>query len=332
MNVLLTGAAGNVGLETLKFLLKFKHNVTVLELNTRKIKNKLKSFKSKITIIYGSINDKDLIKKLIQGKDAVIHLAAIIPPLADFNHKLAKKVNYYGTKNIVDCIKKEIKKPFLIYSSSISVYGDRVKECNISVTDVLNPSLDDYYAKTKIMTENYIRKSGIPYTIFRLTGIMGLPSLDPLMFHMPLDTKIEFATNTDVGRALSTSLNHLEELNHKTFNLGGGEKFRTTYRAFLQNMLNIYGINYKYLKEEAFATQNFHCGYYADTEVLNNILHFQKDTLNSYFNRVSKEVKWYKKIASKLFSRPICYFLNKSSEPLEAKKNKNNSLIKKFFK
>jgi len=332
MNILLTGAAGNVGLETLKALLDEKCNITVLELNNRKTRNKLNKYRNKINIVYGSINDEDLIRKLITNKDVIIHLAAIIPPLADRNPELTRKVNYEGTRNIIDRIKEQKNKPFLIFSSSISVYGDRVNNSYINANDKLIPSLGDYYAEVKIMTEEMIRNANIPYTIYRLTGIMGYPALDALMFHMPLDTKIEFASNRDVGYAFAESIHHLSELNGKTFNLGGGIKFRTTYEKFIKKMFDIYGLDYKYINKRAFATQNFHCGYYEDTDKLNNILHFQRDTLDSYYEKVANETGKFVKLMTKLFSRPVIFFLNKTSEPLKALKNNNINLIKRFFK
>jgi nucleoside-diphosphate-sugar epimerase len=332
MNILLTGAAGNVGLETLKALLDEKCNITVLELNNRKTRKKLNKYRNKVNIVYGSINDEELMRKLLENKDVVIHLAAIIPPLADKNPELTRKVNYEGTRNIIDRIKEQKNKPFLIFSSSISVYGDRVKNYNIKVNDPLIPSVGDYYAEVKIMTEEMIRNSGVQYTIYRLTGIMGYPALDALMFHMPLNTKIEFASNRDVGYAFANSINHLKELNEKTFNLGGGIKFRTTYEEFIKRMFDIYGLDYKYINKRAFATQNFHCGYYEDTDKLNNILHFQRDTLDSYFDKVDKETNKFVKFLTKLFSKPVIFFLNKTSEPLKALKNSNINLIKRFFK
>lgn len=332
MKILLTGAAGNVGFETLKKLIDKNYEVTVLELDNKKTRQKLKSFQDKIKIFYGSINDKNLIMKLVENQDVIIHLAAIIPPLADKNPLLARQVNFYGTLNIVEAIKKQKIKPFLIYSSSVSVYGDRLEDHLIEVGDPLKPSLGDYYAETKIAVEQLIEHCNIPYTIFRLTGIMGYPATDPLMFHMPLDTRLEIASNVDTGTAFANAVSHLEELKGKIFNLGGGEKCRTTYRKFIREMFKIYGLNFRYLKDMAFANQNFHCGYFKDSYKLNDILDFQHDTLETYYARVKKETKGIVRLMARIFSQPIIYFLQKKSEPLLAKKHKNISLIKRFFK
>lgn len=332
MKVLLTGAAGNVGFETLKELINKKYDITVLELDNKKNRKRLNKYKNIIKIVYGSINDEKLVDSIVKEQDAVIHLAAIIPPLADKNPSLAEKVNFYGTKNIVSAIKNSDKKIFLLYSSSVSVYGDRLEKYIISVDDPLKPSIGDYYAYTKIACEELIKNNLEDYTIFRLTGIMGHPKTDPLMFHMPLDTKLEIASNIDTGRAFANSIEHLNELKGDIYNLSGGEKCRTTYRDFIAHMFEIYGINMKYLKNNAFAEQNFHCGYFQDSNKLNDILDFQRDTLETYYKRVSKETNKLVRFFSIILSRPIVYFLQKKSEPLEAQKHKDANLIKRFFK
>lgn len=331
MNVLLTGAGGSIGYETLIQLVKTNHTITILDLESKKNKHRFSKFKNKVKIIYGSVNNKELINRIVPKQDVIIHLAAIIPPQADKKPELTEKVNFFGTQNIINAIINSKQKPFLIYSSSVSVYGDRLKNYWIKVEDPLNPSIGDYYAETKIATEKMILESSIPYTIFRLTGIMGHPATDPLMFHMPLDTKLEIASTKDTAYAFVKALDHRKELENKIFNLSGGPECRTSYRQFIATMFKIYGINIKYLKDMAFAEKNFHCGYFKDSDKLNNILYFQRDSLDSYYARVKKETKGIIRFFSKIFSRPIVYYLMKKSDPLEAKKENNQTLIERFF-
>lgn len=332
MKVLLTGASGSVGFATLKALLLIPDiDVTATDLPNKKSFHKLNQFRDKVNVVFGSITDVSFVDELVKNNDIIIHLAAIIPPLADKNPELTREVNYFGTKNIVDAIQKH-QHGFLIYSSSVSVYGDRTDTPWISVKDKLLPSEGDYYAFVKIETEQMIKNAKIPYTIFRLTGIMDHPVIDPLMFHMPLDTKLEIASVTDTGMAFAKATLVIDALNGKIFNLGGGPNCRTTYRAFISSMLKIYGIKIKYLKEYAFAEKNFHCGYYKDGDELNDILDFQMDTLESYYKKVRKDTKNITRFFSKLFSQPIIYFLDKKSEPLNARKKHDINLIKRFFK
>lgn len=253
-------------------------------------------------------------ESLVNGKDAVIHLAAIIPPLSEKNPELTYSVNFNGTKNIVDAIKKVNKECFLLFSSSISIYGDRLKNYNIKVNDSLTPVEHDYCAIVKKETERYIEESNINYSIFRLTGIMDIPKPNPLMFHMPLATKLEIATAKDTGIAFSNALNYKNKLNKNIYNLGGGLLCRTTYKDFLKESFKRMGLDYKYLNESYFAKSGFHCGYYIDGDKLNNIINFQKDTLEDYYNYMEKNISFIQKIITKLFSKKIVEKINNSSE------------------
>lgn len=329
--VLLTGASGSVGYETLKQLVSAGHEVTAIDIKSRRSARRLRKYRERARIVYGDIRDKQLVDILAQDQDVIIHLAAIIPPQADRAPELTRAVNYVGTKNIVDAIAKQKAKPFLVFSSSVSVYGDRTENYWIKVTDPLKPSDGDYYAKMKIKTEEYIQSSPIRYTIFRFTAIMNRPQTDPLMFHMPLNTRLEIATVRDTARALVKAIDHTKELNGRVFDLSGGEKCRTTYREFLIEMFRIYGLQYRYLRDVAFARRNFHCGYFLDGDVLENILHFRRDTLADYYRYVDKNTNKLTRFFSKIFSRPIIFFLTRKSEPLQAVKKRDKNLIRRFF-
>ena len=330
MRVLLTGAAGSVGHHVIPLLLENNYEVTVIELDNKRNRKILKPYINRVNIVWGSIEDKDLINAIVKDKDVVIHLAGVIPPFADKRKDITDRVNYEGTKNIVDAIKNT--NCFFIFASSISVYGDRVLNYNIKVTDELNISDGDYYAFIKKKTEDMIRNSNINYTIFRLSAIMDIPKTDPLMFHMPLNTKLEICSAKDTARAFVNAISRITILNHNTYNLGGGEHCRTTYKEFLKECFNIYGLNYKHIDESCFATQNFHCGYYIDGDVLNNIIHFRTDTLNSYYKYLKDNTSILKRIITRMLSFVIIKHLNNKSEPKIAIKNNEKGLIKRFFK
>lgn len=329
--ILLTGASGNVGYQVLKQLIeKNKYNLTIFDIDNKDIRKKFKPYKDKINIIYGDITNSDLVNDVVKDFDIVIHLAAVIPPKADKKPELAYKVNFEGTRNIISAIKQN-EKGFLLFASSVAVYGDRIENPYIKITDDLDPA-EDYYALLKIECEKMIEDSNLDYSIFRLTAIMGRPDIDPLMFHMPLQTKLEILSSVDAARAFVNAIEHTNELNNKTFNLSGGVNCRTTYKSLLRNMFKIYGLNIRYLSVLAFADYNFHCGYFVDSDNLENILHFRNETLESYYARLRKETKGIIRFFSRIFSQPILFFLQEKSEPLQAQKKNNSKLIRKFFK
>ncbi len=290
MKILLTGAFGNVGLSTLKELLNTDYHVRVFEVYNRKNRKLAKKFKNRIEIIWGDLRNRKDVDSAVQNQDIIIHLAAIIPPLADANPELAESVNVGGTKNILDVINKQLHKPKLIFTSSVAVYGDRRYNPMIEVTDPLAPSKGDYYAITKISAEKLIREAGVDFAIFRLTYITSIDKLnmDPLMFHMPLDTSIEICDTKDVGLALINAI-ECNEVWGETFNLAGGKQCRITYREYLNDMMEIFGLGRNFLPEEGFTEKDFHCGF-MNTNKSQNFLKYQKHTLEDYYRDVKKRI------------------------------------------
>ncbi|MFX1314456.1 MAG: NAD-dependent epimerase/dehydratase family protein [Promethearchaeota archaeon] len=290
MNILLTGPFGNVGLSTLKELIKRDYNIRAFDIKNKKNRKIAKRFRNQIEILWGDLRNYEDVEKAVKSVDVIIHLAAIIPPLADKLPELAEEVNVEGTKNIIKAIKIQKNKPKLIFTSSIAVYGDRRNNPMINLTDPLNPSKDDYYAMTKIKAEKIIRDLGIDFAIFRLTYITSLNKLemDPLMFHMPLDTCIEICDTKDVGLALVNAI-ECNEVWGDTFHIAGGEQCRTTYRDYINNMMEIFGLGRNFLPEQAYEQKDFHCGF-MDTERSQTLLNYQKHTLEDYYNEVKKKV------------------------------------------
>jgi len=336
--ILVTGAAGAVGTEVLKELIKnhshFK--VRTFDLGGKHTGKALNPYGSRIEKVSGSINNYKLLEKAVSGMDIIIHLAAVIPPSADRNPERAWKVNVEGTRNIIRAVRNRSPEAFLLHTSSVSVYGDRVDTPWIKVGDRLNPSDGDEYGRGKVAAEKLVRDSGLRFSIFRLTGIMG-PSqmkgkgIDPLFFHMPLKTSYEFATVRDAGFAISRIPYHLDEIQNRTFNLAGGTGCRIIYRDFLERSLAVAGIQLKDFPGEAFATRNFHCGFFSDSDELEKILHFQRDTVDSYIDWISETIPAWKKILIKMNGRNIARYMLKQSDPMKALLNEDEPMKAHFF-
>ena len=331
--VLLTGASGTVGFEVLKQLhtQKERFDITVFDVKSVKSKKKFHPYKKDITIIYGSICNENDINKIGTHQDIVIHLAAIIPPLADDMPELSHQVNAVGTQKLIAFLEKTSPTAFFIYSSSISVYGDRLNTPFINVNDNINPSIGDEYAKTKIEAEKTIKSSRLDWTIFRLAAIMGGHKVSKLMFHQPLKTSLEIATPEDTARAFINAIDKQEQLSKKTFNLGGGESCRMVYENFLAHSFNIYGLGELNFPLKSFAEKNFHCGYYEDGDVLNNLLDFRNDSIESYFEKEKQKLSPFKVKIISIFKNPIKSYLKKQSEPLIAYTTKDKELMQQFF-
>lgn len=331
--ILLTGASGTVGQAVLKQLciMKNKYEVTVFDIKSNKTIKKFKPFKNEIKIVYGDIRNENDIVRVSYDKDVVIHLAAIIPPLADENRTLSYEVNVKGTERLIRVLEQHSPNAFFLYSSSISVYGDRINDPLITIEDNLYPSIGDEYAKTKIFAENIIQSSKLDWTIFRLSAVMGGHKISKLMFHQPLNTSLEIATPEDTARAFVNAIDKQTQLSKKIFNLGGGKDCRIIYDDFLSCSFKIYGLGKLDFPTNTFAEKNFHCGYYEDGDVLEDILKFREDTLLDYFENQKKNVSPIKKLFISIFKKPIKKYLQSQSEPLSAYVNRDIKSIQYYL-
>ncbi|MCG3226926.1 MAG: NAD(P)-dependent oxidoreductase [Candidatus Heimdallarchaeota archaeon] len=304
MNVLLTGAFGNLGQSTLRNLAKAKHCVTCFDLLTNKnlkiAKQLLKEYDFKT--IFGDILEAKLIAEAIKNQDCIIHLAGITPPLTEKKPELAYRINVEGTKNILKEAKKQKKSPMIIFPSSISIYGPQTPDLPPrTAKHPINPS--DVYTKTKAEVEKIIQESGLLWTIFRITAV---PSLSlrgnemSLLYEMPMEQKIEFAHTRDIGLALATAITAQTE--GKIMMLGGGVKSQYTNRDFLTKYFTTLGIGM--LPEAVFREPRTKDDWYytnwLDTEESQKLLKYQHHTLDDFLEEIQEKLR---------FSRLIVFIL-----------------------
>ena len=333
-NVLLTGASGGIGFEVFQQLLNTeKCNLAIFIRNSRKNKKRFKSYVEQVKIIYGDLSNEESLKQICEPYDTVIHLAAIIPPIAYKSELKTNEVNFLGTQLLIRHLENYCPKAFFMFSSSVAIYGDRLKNPEIRVSDPLHNDDEDFYVQSKIKAEKAVRNSRLDWTIFRLTAILGVNNhkITGLMFHMPLDTPMEITTPTDAARAFVNGLERKKMLSKKIFNLGGGKSFRTTYRELLAENFKINGLGKLNFPEKTFAEKNFHCGYMMDSDDLENILQYRRHTLSDYYRLNREAVPIVRKYLTIPFRGLIKFFLRQMSEPLRASKSNIIKECERFF-
>ena len=334
-NILLTGATGAIGSEFLRQMQAANRlgEVAVLVRDSKKTKKKLRPFLDKITVHYGDVTRPDSLTEACKNVNIVMHLAGIIPPLSEENPELCRKVNIEGTLNLVQTVEKYSPNALFMFSSSVVVYGDRLKTPDITVNDPLKKVHNDHYGLAKIEAESIIQNSSLRWSIFRLTAIMGIGNhkISGIMFIVPLDTPMEICTIRDTATAYVNSIDRQKELENKIFNLGGGASCRISYKDFMSRAFKAYGMGPVNFPEYAFARQNFHCGYYMDGDELEEILHFRSDTLDTYFERFRASVPVIQRVVTRPFAGIIKWFLTRLSEPLKAYKRGDQERINFYF-
>ena len=333
-NILITGATGGVGSELLRQLYNNSQDfhITVLVRKSRKTRRALKGFRG-LNIVYGDLRNYNEIIPACTGQDYAIHLGAVIPPRAEYFPEEAEKVNVGGTHNLVRALEEYSPNVFLWYSSSVAIYGDRLKNPEIAITDSPKSCPWDAYSRTKIEAEKIIYNSNLNWSIYRLSAIMGIGNhkISRIMFHMPLETTMEITTVRDTARAFVNSIGKEEGLNGLVFNLGGGELCRITYLGFMTRAFDCYGMGAVNFPKYAFAMQNYHCGNYADGHILEDLIHFRQDNIDSYFLRFGNAVPRIQRFVTRLVNRPIKWALLMTSEPYRAHKKQDSKMISRFF-
>ena len=295
LKVLLTGAFGNVGQNTLRQLIIREHYVTCFDVpNSPNKKTYAKlSKKLRFKTIWGDILNKKDLNKAVKGIECIIHLAAIIPPLSEKNPDLAQKVNVEGTRNLIEVAKTLPNKPRFIMASSVSVHGVTIHlEPPVRADSPLNPS--DNYSRTKVECENMIRESGLPWLILRLAAVSveKIPrKFDSLLFEMPLDQRIEFISSNDCGIAFANAVT-IDEINN-IFLIGGGEGCQFLERDFLKGFFDAFGL--KMLPEKAFKVakkkEDWFYIDWLDTKKSQEVLQFQTMTFQQYVNKMKRDFR-----------------------------------------
>lgn len=300
--VLITGAAGNIGVSLIKYLLsEGKYEIVALDLKNDKVFNKLKKYRKRINIVYGDILDIKLMETLIKDVDIVVHLASCLPPLAEIKKGLSDIVEYHGTETLIKAINYYNSNCHLIYASSTSIYG--TKEGSIS--NKIKIDENDYYNNAKFQTENLIKKKLENYTIIRVPLLLVDLSKDDFIYNIDKKSLIEFMTKEDAAYAFCKAIEVKNKLNHQVINIGGGENCRCEFSQLLDKITNIRGISFKCIGNRLLFSNNFYSPVLLDSDNSNKLLEYRNDSLDSYLLREKRRNKKriFAHILSKIFKR-----------------------------
>jgi len=293
MTILLTGAFGNVGSHTLPELLRRGQRVRCLARLTTAHRNAAKEYG--VEMVWGDITDPDVVARAVDGVDTVVHLAAMIPPPADEQPDLARRVNVDGTANVIAACLAQADRPRLLFTSTFDVHGhtlDRPPPRRVNDSLVAT----DAYTEHKIENERAIRASGLDWCILRLTDvpILGARDPHPIMFEIGLDNRIEALHADDAGLAIANALETPPAWGRVWF-IGGGPTCQLTYREYLTRLLAAMGV--EPLPEEAFSTAVYATDW-VDTEESEALLRYQRHTFDDIAEAIAKSLGWKRRLVS----------------------------------
>lgn len=169
MKICVTGGTGFTGAALVKRLVRDGHSVVSLDKQKGIAADELEALG--VELVYGSVTDRDLVRKCVEGCEVVQHLAAAFREL-DVPDSLYKEVNVDGTRIVAEeALAAGARK--LVYCSTQGVHG-HIDTPPGDETSPIAPA--DYYQQTKYEGElelPAIAEQGLEYTIIRPTAIYG---------------------------------------------------------------------------------------------------------------------------------------------------------------
>jgi nucleoside-diphosphate-sugar epimerase len=290
MRVLITGGAGRLGINVCKAFLQDGLQVRVFDLDTPHNRKSIKKLHGKTEFLWGDITQPDSVRKALEGIDAVVHMAAILPPVAYEKPELASKVNVGGTKIIVDLIKEKGGNIPFVFTSSVAAFGPTPNAAEPICPDKHDCHPRDTYGETKLQAENLIKESGIDYVILRLTATMylsfGISDLKR-MFTVPLYNRVEYCHPNDTAAAILNAVKNFNNVKGNTLVISGGPKQRMLYKDMIQGILGVMGLPLP--STHKFTTEPYYLDWY-DTTKSQALLNFQRHTFADYIRDFSREL------------------------------------------
>jgi nucleoside-diphosphate-sugar epimerase len=317
MRVLITGGAGRLGTTVCKVFLREGFQVRVFDLDTPLNRKSVKKLCTNAEIMWGDITQPDSVRNSLDGVDAVVHMAGILPPLAYEKPELAAKVNAGGTKIIVDLLKQKGGQIPFVFTSSVAAFGPTPNATEPLCPEQSVPSPKGAYGETKLQAENLIKESGIDYVILRLTATMYLSfSASDLkrMFTIPLNNRVEYCHPNDTASAILSAVRNFAEVKGHTLVISGGPKQRMLYKDMIGAILRVLGLPLPPARK--FTKEPYYLDWY-NTEKAQELLKFQLHTFADYIKDYSREmarqfgpgfIPFMRHFISPLFGRVIVQF------------------------
>jgi nucleoside-diphosphate-sugar epimerase len=292
MRVLLTGAFGNIGRETLRELLHAGHEVRCFDLATPRAQQAAAELAGRAEIVWGDITTAEDVTRAVADREAVIHDAAIIPPRSEQEPELTRRVNVEGTGLLLKACEAQERKPRLVFASSMSLFGPaQGRPPPRRADDPVVPT--DHYSHSKAECEEMLRASGLDWVILRLGGA---PPDEPepgtrldltQFFRIDPATRFEYVHPSDVGLAQTRAI-ACDAASHRVLLIGGGKRCQITMRDLHDVFLDAAGIGA--FPDSAYGDEGYYTDW-LDTEESQRLLQYQRHDFESFREAMRRRLR-----------------------------------------
>jgi len=240
MRVLVTGATGFVGRAVVRQLTKAGHSVVGFARTSTPCSCELRT---------GDILDLVALKQVVEGADAVCHLAALTLVRESFEEPVRYfRVNVAGTLNLLDAMNAEAQRcgrPLrLVFASTGAVYGAPERQ---PITEAQEPAPGNPYGASKLAAETVIGYqaalgaiSAVTLRTFNVAGavdghgdpdtsriipktlLVAAGQADRLNVNGDGSAIREYTHVCDLARAYAAALDVADPAGHRVYNVGSG--------------------------------------------------------------------------------------------------------------
>lgn len=201
--ILITGATGHLGKKTIEFLLKKVSRSSIAALVRDLAKGEELNAQG-IALREGDYSDYEALVRSFKGIDTLLFVSS-----GTLENRVAQH------KNVIDAAKANQVK-HIVYTSAIKA-NDKMK---------FTAGIDHYH------TEEYVKASGIPYTILRNTFyaevvpmLLGDALTTGDLQYPAGDAKVNFASRADMAEALANVLAHPAAHRNATYEITSGRSY-----------------------------------------------------------------------------------------------------------
>lgn len=231
MKVVITGATGFLGQETLKRLLEIPE-VTQIRAAGRTLKVQPQLEDPRLSYFLGDLNDANYVDDLLNDMTHLVHAAALSSAWG--SAAAFKSANLDATQLLLETAQK---KGFarIVFVSTGSLYFNWANRLNIKEEEPLPKKFVNAYAATKRQAEILVENSGLPYVIIRPRAIIGkgdtviMPRLlraqaaGKLRIIGAGNNLVDFCSVQNCAQAIALSLLAADDKMNQTFHVSNGE-------------------------------------------------------------------------------------------------------------
>jgi nucleoside-diphosphate-sugar epimerase len=284
--ILITGGAGSVGRRLVIRCQAHGYNVRVFDLPVCDFTGL--EGEAGIEVVKGDITSAATVERAVQGVSAVLHLAALLPPASERNRDRTLAINVQGTANIIKALEAHARDAVLVFSSSVSTYGDTTAKT--PPIGVEHPQMAlDVYAESKIAGERLLREASVDAVVLRIAGI-AVPEVQepPEVWPFTAGQRLEMVHRDDVVTALYKALT-TPAARGKTLNIAGGPTWQTTGQQYVADLYDIMGVPI----ETAVFRSPDNPGWvdWYNTAESQRLLDYQQHAYTSYLETLRQEVE-----------------------------------------